>query len=209
MRAVAVAVAIIASLAGAAAAEEPAAAPPEQPRWMWSIGLLLRWTTRDPGATQEIARLDEYGWNAQAPVLAGLRSDFAYLAAPWVDVGVAWGYARGTYAIGPQSQDMDRIEASTTELGVFSRLHWVRPDAPVAAEPRAELGLARTGVDLRDTTDSGLGTYLRVGLDLRAGTRQAGLLVSLDYTYAFADARLDLPTGGVGLGISFFARQWN
>jgi hypothetical protein len=202
------AIAILVALGGVAHAE-PTAEPEPRPAWMWSLGAVVRATAQDPGASGEVAALEAYGWNAHAPSMTGLRGDLLYLNAPLIDAGVAWTYARGTYASGARFDDPDRIEASTTELGVVARLHWVRPSSPVAAEPRVELGLARTRVDLRGRTDSALGTYTRIGLDLRGGTKKAGVLVSVDYTHTSADTMLELPTGGVTFGFSFYYRHWS
>lgn len=204
MRPLALALALALALPGRASADPT----PARPDWMWTLGGLLRVTSADLAAERNVTALDEYGWAADAPVLAGLRGDLAYLNTPIVDVGVAWAYARGTYAALPSYPAPDELGASTTEFGLLARTHWVRPGFPVAAEPRVEAGLARTRVDLRGRRDAALGTYLRAGLDLRAGAPAAGIVLSIDYTHARADTMVPLPTGGVSVGLSFYWRRW-
>jgi len=201
---------IVALLGGVAHAQEaPAPASPPRPQWSWSLGVLLRDTSEDPNVDGDLAALDAYGWHSNAPTMSGLRGDLAYLQAPIVDLGLAWSYASGTFANGARGGlDPDQIDASSTELGVLARVHWGRPDASVAAEPRLELGLARTRVDLREVTDSALGTYFKIGVDARIGTPKAGLMVSLAYVSTHADTMLELPTGGLDFGISFVWRQF-
>jgi hypothetical protein len=198
-------IAILSALAGPAAADEA-----ERPAWMWSVGGLLR-STAATGESEALSALEEYGWVTRSPVLYGLRGDLAYLNAPIVDLGVAWAWGRGTYAAGPAYGDPDRITGSSTELGVFARVHWVKPTSPVAAEPRVEAGIARTRVDMRGATASRATTFTRVGLDFRAGARKAGVLLSVDYTAiagASDDPMLGVPVGGVSFALSFYWRHW-
>jgi hypothetical protein len=195
---------------GVAHAEEPEPAqPPPRPAWMWSVGGLLR-STASTGESDTLSWLEEYGWQTQRPVMTGLRGDLAYLNAPIVDLGVAWAWARGTYAAGPAFDDPDRITGSSTELGVFARIHWVPPRSPVAAEPRVEAGLARENVDMRGARESRLTTYTRVGLDFRAGGRKAGVLFSVDYTsiHESEEVLMQLPAGGINFALSFYWRHW-
>lgn len=196
-------------LGGVAHAEDLEPAPPARPAWMWSVGGLLR-STAASGESETLADLEEYGWVTQRPVMTGVRGDLAYLNAPIVDLGVAWAWARGTYAAGPAFDDPDRITGSSTELGVFARIHWVPPRSPVAAEPRVEAGLARENVDMRGARESRLTTYTRVGLDFRAGGRKAGVLFSVDYTsvHGSDDVMLELPAGGLNFALSFYWRHW-
>src|SRR5262249_39117867 len=100
----------------------------------------------------------------------------------------------------------DSITGTSLEMGPMLRLHWVRRDAHVAAEPRVEAGLARTTVKLRGVADSKLDTYTRVGIDLRLGGRRAGVLVTVDDTAVHSDAMV--PSGGITWGISFYWREW-
>jgi hypothetical protein len=97
-----IALLVLGGVAHAQPAAEPApeATPEPRPSWMWSVGAVVRATAQDPGATGEVAALEEYGWNAHAPSMTGLRGDLLYLNAPLIDAGVAWTYARGTYASG-------------------------------------------------------------------------------------------------------------
>lgn len=106
--------------------------------------------------------------------------------------------------------DPDVIRGSTLELGAFARLHWVRRDAPVAADPRVELGVSRAAVELRGATRGRVGAYARVGLDVRAGTKTAGVVFSVDYTAQLRgdDAGLDVPTGGITFAASLYWRRW-
>lgn len=189
-----------------------AAAPPDEaPAWMWSVGGLLRVTSADADADADLAALDAYGYRADAPVLLGLRGDLVYQHAPIVDVGVAWAWARGHYAAGPTWEDPDRIDGSTLELGAVARLAWARPSFPVAPEPRLEVGLQRRAVELRGVAARTLGTYTRVGVDVRLGARKAGAVLSVDYTRSHGgddDAMLELPVGGVTVALSFYWRDW-
>ena len=210
---VAIAVVLAASVAHAAPPSETAPTPEPpvaRPKWMFTVGALLRSTGSDPYADHAIDRLNNYGWLARAPTLFGLRGDVAYLYAPLVDVGAAWSWADGTYAQGPLFDDPDTITASTLELGMFLRLHWVRPSSPAAAEPRVEAGVARTTSTMRGIDDHDVGLYTRVGLDIRLGGRRGGALLSLDYTsiHRQDDGDLDLPTGGVNASLSFYWRRW-
>lgn len=197
-------------VAATARAEEVAPPPVARPDWMWTIGGLVRQTSADAASASHVTMLEEYGYRTQAPALTGLRGDLAYLNAPIVDVGVAWAWASGTYASGPLPDDPDQLTGSTLEAGLFARVHWVRPDFPVSAEPRLELGVARTDVELRGARSSSAGTYTRVGVDFRMGGRRAGALLSVDYTSSGAGdgAMVDLPTGGVTYALSFYWRRW-
>ncbi|MCA9673624.1 MAG: hypothetical protein H6709_05485 [Kofleriaceae bacterium] len=185
-------------------------APAPTPRYMWTIGGLLRSTVADPDASRAADQLEAYGYRAEPPVMHGLRGDLAYLRAPIVDVGVAWAWARGGWADGPVTDDPDHVAASTLELGGFARMHWVRRDFPVAAEPRVEAGLARTSVELRGVAARRLVGYTRVGLDFRAGARKAGVMLSVDYSHVGTAGgdMLELPTGGLSVALSFYWRDW-
>jgi hypothetical protein len=201
------------ALAHAQRPGDPVDAPPaaKAPVWMWSIGGLMRITEHDPDADARIAALEEYGYTADTPTLTGLRGDLSWQRAPILDVGLAWAWAKGGYASGPTFEDPDQIDGSTLELGVFGRMHWVRPDFPVAPEPRVELGLARTSVDLRGASSQRIGTYMRLGLDVRLGAPKAGAMLSIDYTRVTGggdDTMLDLPLGGVSVALSFYWRDW-
>lgn len=205
-----ISIAILLALGGVAQGdEEPAATPAPRPSWMWSAGGLLR-STAASGESETLTALDEYGWVTHRPVMTGVRGDLAYLNAPIVDLGVAWAWARGTYAAGPAFDDPDRITGNTTELGVFARIHWVPPRSPVAAEPRAEVGIARENVDMRGVRESHMTTYTRVGLDFRAGAKKAGVLFSVDYTsiHDDGDVLMELPAGGLNFALSFYWRHW-
>ncbi len=186
-----------------------ATSPEARPSWMATIGTLLRWTGRDSDAAEEIMALEEYGWVAEATPLFGLRGDVAYLNAPLVDVGVAWAWGKADFAQGPAYQDPDRITGSTLEMGAFARLHWVKPRSIVAAEPRLELGVARTTTTIRGIGDSEVSRYTRIGLDFRLGGKRAGAVFSVDYTdVADGDAAISVPTGGVTYALSFYWRKW-
>ncbi len=210
----AVLIAVLGAQLGGARADAPgdtAARPVKTPAWMWSIGGLLRVTSADDSADARLAELAAYGLRGDAPTLLGLRGDLAYQRAPIVDVGVAWAWARGGYGTGPQYADPDHVDGATLELGVFARMHWVRPGFPFAPEPRLEAGLARTSVGLRGVDAQRLATYARAGVDVRNGPRRAGVLLSVDYTRVHGDGdatMIDLPVGGVSVALSFYWRDW-
>jgi hypothetical protein len=201
---------LIAFVLVAAASTAAHADAPVRPKWMWSVGPLIRASGTDADASAQLGRLEEYGWVTHRPALAGLRGDLAYLQAPIIDAGFAWAWARGTYASGPGYDDPDTITGETLEAGVFARVHWVKPDAPVSAEPRVELGLARSTASMRGVDSQRLGYYTRIGLDFRLGPKRAGAIFSVDYTsiHQGESSTLDLPTGGVSFSLSFFWRQW-
>ncbi len=203
-------VVVLLAIAAPARADEPVPAPVPVPTWTMSVGGLLRATARDADADQHLGSLEAYGYTTRAPALAGLRGELGYGNAPIVDVGVAWAWAKGTYAKGPLFDDPDVITGSTLELGAFARVHWVRRDAPVAAEPRVELGVARASIDLRGAERNRVGAYARVGLDVRAGGKKHGVMFSADYTAQLRgdDMDLDVPTGGITLSASVYFRQW-
>ena len=195
-------ISILLALAGSASADD-------KPSWMWTAGGILR-STATSGESETLDDLEEYGWVTRRPVLHGVRGDLAYLNAPIVDLGVAWAWARGTYAAGPAYDDPDRITGSSTELGLFARVHGVPARSPVAAEPRLEAGIARASVDMRGARASRATTYTRVGLDFRAGAKKAGVIFSVDYTAVAdsADPMLALPVSGVSFSLSFYWRHW-
>lgn len=180
--------------------------PVERPRWMWSVGGLMRSTGADSKASADQAKLEAYGWTTHSSPMVGLRGDLAYLYAPLVDAGISWAWAHGTYATGPTIDDPDKITGSSLELGAMLRLHWVPPASHVAAEPRVEAGLARSIVTLRGVDDSELGTYTRLGIDFRAGGKKAGVLLSIDDTVIHTDQMV--PTGGITCALSFYWREW-
>lgn len=196
--------------ASAARADDVRVARPG-PAWMFTVGGLARATARDGDAETHRNRLEAYGYRVRPAAMTGLRGDLAYGHAPIVDLGVAWAWGRGTYARGPGDDDADELTGSTRELGVFARLHWARRDARVAAEPRVEVGVAQASITLRDLTRRRTGAYTRLGLDVRLGGRRAGALLSIDYTaqHRAGDLDLDVPTGGVTFGASFYWRQWD
>lgn len=200
----------ILAIASTARADEVAVAPPPAPDWMVTVGGIVRSTARDGDAASRVAALEDYGYTARAAAMTGLRGDLAYGNAPIVDLGVAWTWARGTFATGPLSDDPDEIVGSTLELGAFARMHWVRRDAKVAAEPRVEVGVAQASVALRGATRRRVGLYTRVGLDVRLGGKQAGVVLSIDYTsqHRGDDMDLDVPTGGITFGAAFYWRRW-
>jgi hypothetical protein len=199
----------------AAYAGPPGETPPVQPQtvrptWMWTIGTLVRSTASNPGDDDALVPLEEYGWETRSPALWGLRGDVAYLQAPIVDVGVAFAWAKGTYAQGPLFDDPDTITGSTLEAGLFGRVHWVRASSPAAAEPRAEVGVARTTSTMRGVDAHDVGLYTRIGLDFRLGGRRGGAMFSVDYTSVRGtdDSALDLPTSGLNFSLSFYWRHW-
>lgn len=189
-----------------------ASAPPARvyPRWMVTVGGLVRATGRDREAAAEREALAEYGWVPRDASLTGLRADVAYTRAPLVDLGVALAWGRGHYASGPVFDDPDHVRGSALEAGLFARLHWVPPRFPVAAEPRAEVGVTRTGVAVRGIEATRTGTYARVGLDVRIGAPHVGALLGIDYTAVTdgGDGMLDVPTGGVTFALSLYWRQF-
>jgi len=209
-----VAALVLLSLAATARAEEVAEAPPPPPPatpdWMMSVGGIVRATARDGDAAGHLAELEEYGYTTKSPAMVGVRGDLSYGRAPIVDLGVAWAWARGTFAKGPLVDDPDQVTGSTLELGAFARVHWGRRDAKVAAEPRAEVGVSRASVALRGVTRRRVGLYTRIGLDVRLGVKKAGVVLSVDYTaqHRGDDMDLDVPTGGVTFGASFYWRRW-
>lgn len=202
------------ALAGAPGETPPESPPPAQPearpRTMWTIGLALRSTSSDPDAHDQLAVLDEYGWNSSTPMLFGLRGDAAFLQAPIVDVGAALTWVRGTYAELPGLLTTEEITGSSVEAGAFARMHWVKPTAHVAAEPRVEIGVARTSANLRGVSDARFAYYTRIGLDFRLGGRRGGTQLSVDYTtvHQTGDHMLELPAGGVTVSLSFYWRNW-
>lgn len=199
---------VVLALASTARAEEPA--PPPTPDWMFTVGGILRATGRDADAATHVDQLEDYGYTARAATMAGLRGDLSYGRAPIVDLGVAWAWARATFAKGPRYDDPDELTGSTLEVGAFARVHWVRRDAKVAVEPRVELGVSQASVALRGATRRRTGMYTRLGLDVRLGGKRAGVLLSIDYTSQRRadDVGLDVPTGGVTFGASFYWRRW-
>jgi hypothetical protein len=209
----AIAILVVLMCAATASADTPpdAPAPPVvRPTWSWSVGLLVRSTRSDPTAGDKLGRLDEYGWVTHRPAMTGLRGDLAYLQAPIVDVGFAWAWARGTYATGPLYDDPDTITGESLEAGALARVHWVKPSSPVAAEPRVELGVARSTTSMRGVDASRLGWYTRVGLDFRISGHRGGAVFAVDYTsvHQRRDAMIDVPTGGITFSLSFSWRQW-
>jgi hypothetical protein len=178
----------------------------DAPKWMWSMGTVLRSVSSDAHAAADAQMLDAYGWTTHDGPALGLRGDFAYLEAPLVDAGIAWTWTHDTFATGPTVDDPDSITGSSLEMGAMLRLHWVKTGSPIAAEPRVEAGLARTTVTLRGVADSQLDTYTRVGVDFRFGGRRAGALVTIDDTSVHANAMV--PTGGITFGLSFYWREW-
>jgi hypothetical protein len=206
---------VLLALAAPARADEVADAPPPLPRptpdWMMTVGGMVRSTARDGDASKHLSELDEYGYTTKAAAMGGVRGDLSYQRAPIVDLGVAWAWARGTFAKGPLVDDPDQVTGRTLELGAFARVHWVPRHKKVAAEPRLEVGVSQASVALRGATRRRVGLYTKIGLDVRLGVKKAGVVLSVDYTaqHRGDDMDLDVPTGGVTFGASFYWRRWN
>jgi hypothetical protein len=181
-----------------------------RPRWMWSMGTMLRSTGADQEGDPALERLQSYGWYTHKAPLEGLRGDLAWLAPPIADLGFAWSWGRGTFASGPAYDDPDKITGSSLEAGAFARIHWIKPTAIVSAEPRLEAGVAPTAVTLRGQTYARRALYTKLGLDVRIGGRRAGALVTVDYTSIHRHDTMDmqLPAGGITFALSFCWRQW-